>query len=213
MNLMNNEDFPGISPINFFQIIHDCPYYSESLIKKPSSQLPLTSAFCNETPFANVAIFWDEEGLHVYVDVSQAFKESAFPDITQGDSIELFIDTRDIKTSGYNTRFCHHFFFLPEALPEHQAGEITHFRTEESHPLADPELFEIKSTFHKKSYEMEIFIPKECLYGYDPSQFHRLGFTYRINRPDGPPQHFSATSDDFNIEEQPSLWGTLRLIK
>jgi hypothetical protein len=58
---------------------------------------------------------------------------------------------------------------------------------------------------------MKIFIPSQALYGYDVKQFDRLGFTYRINRTGGKPQHFSVNSQDYQIEQQPSLWSSISL--
>jgi hypothetical protein len=65
----------------------------------------------------------------------------------------------------------------------------------------------------KNQYQMKIFIPTECLYGYDPKQFDRLGLTYRMNRHQGEPQHFAVVSPDYQIDQQPSLWGSLKLVK
>jgi hypothetical protein len=123
------------------------------------------------------------------------------------------IDTRDVKTAGFNTRFCHHFFFLSEPVEGLVAGEITRFRTEDTHELCDPQDLKVISSRKKNSYTMNLFIPGSCLYGYDPDQFNRLGFTYRLNRAHGFPQHFSVVSEDYQIEQQPSLWSSLRLIK
>ncbi len=130
---------------------------------------------------------WLERGgMCVQVVVKGSFNEPQFPNFQAGDSVELFFDTRDVKTSGFNTKFCHHFYFLPEAIENEgeaiQAGEATRFRTEDVHELCSPQLLEVKTTKGGKEVKMDIFIPKECLHGYDPSLFERLGFTYRINR-------------------------------
>src|SRR5438876_772192 len=132
-NDMFGEDFTPLSPINFFQIIVSCHSIENGkfpqLTLKNAQQfvLPDTSSLCNERHFADVALGWNLEGIAAWVKVHQPFQECHYPDLTQGDSVELCIDTRDVKTSGYNTRFCHHFFFLPEAVDGHQAAEITHF--------------------------------------------------------------------------------------
>jgi hypothetical protein len=211
-----------LSPVNFFQIRAFCKhlgYTSESSFPKfPKTKiepylLPDTSALCGETTFARVAMGWNEEGIEVYVDVHHPIEHSFFPDIQRGDSVELFFDTRDVKTSGFNTRFCHHFFFLPEAIEGSQAGEITRFRTEDAHEPCDPAELKVKTQVRSKNYSMQIFIPSQCLNGYDPEQFDRLGFTYRINRFSGNSQHFSVTSDDYQLEQQPSLWSSLQLTK
>lgn len=217
---MVEEEFPGLAPINFMQILGECHYFEGMNLPDPASKkgalyrLPPSSAFCDEELFTDFAIAWSKEGLAVHVIVKQPLTRSMYPEILKGDSVELFIDTRDVKTSGYNTRFCHHFFFLPETIEGHLAGEITRFRTEDSHSHCDPTLLKVKTTTHRQGYSLDIFIPSECLNGYDPVQFSRLGFSYRINRPNGSPQHFSVITDEYRrIEEQPSLWSSLRLIK
>lgn len=216
---MFDEEFFPITPINFFQIYADCRHLPDGkgfpfLSKKTDEYLlPDTSGLCSETHFAKVAMGWNEEGLEFIVTIDQPVSESRYPDVTRGDSVELFIDTRDVKTSGFNTRFCHHFFFLPEGVEGHFAGEITRFRTEDSHPLCDPADLIVKPTLKKDGYQLHIFIPKHCLNGYDPTQFKRLGFSYHINRSRGFAQHFSVVTEDYQIEQQPSLWASIQLVK
>lgn len=210
------EDFAALTPINFFQIVCDC-YSVEAGFPKLTAKnfhkylLPDLSNLCSEKPFAEIAMGWNQEGLEIYASVSQPCRKTHYPEVMRGDSLELCIDTRDVKTAGFNTRFCHHFFFLPEAFEGHIAGEVTRFRTEDTHPLCDPEELKVKSQVKKDSYIMQIFIPAHCLHGYDPEQFDRMGFTYRINRTGGPPQHFSVVTEDYQIEQQPSLWSSVRL--
>lgn len=216
------DDLSPFTPVNFFQISADCRYLEGSQAKSfpllnPQNNrnylLPDTSALCSESSFAQIALGWNEEGLEGIVIINKPFHRGRYPDVSRGDSFELFIDTRDVKTSGFNTRFCHHFFFLAEAIEGHQAGEITRFRTEDTHPLCDPNDLKIKSLLKASSYTLNFFIPNHCLYGYDPAQFGRLGFSYRVNRAEGFAQHFSVVTDDYQIEQQPSLWATLRLIR
>ncbi|MFQ5729983.1 MAG: sugar-binding protein, partial [Waddliaceae bacterium] len=159
------------------------------------------------------AMGWKKEGIEFLFKVDKKFEEAFYPDVVRGDSVEIFIDTRNVKTSGYNTRFCHHFFFLPEAVEGHQAGELTHFRTEDVHELCDPSELKIKAQVKTNQYTLHIWIPRECLYGYDPEPFDRLGFSYRINRPYWESQHFSVVTEDYQLEQQPSLWSSLRLVK
>lgn len=215
-----DEEFLPISPVNFFQISADCHY----LPKKGKDAFPLinpknyshyllpdTSSLCSESSFASVALGWNEGGIEAFIQVQRPFKEACYPEPERGDSVELFIDTRDVKTAIFNTRFCHHFFFLPEALEGVLAGEITRFRTEDVHELCDSKELKVKSDIQKKNYSLNILIPAHCLHGYDPGQFDRLGFTYRINQSGGDPQHFSVVTEDYAIEQQPSLWSSLNL--
>lgn len=220
--MINEEEFVPITPVNFFQISADCHYLKDFSKNKFSSidaknyrdfLLPDTSTLCGEFKFADVAMGWHEEGIEFFVKVDKPFQRTSYPELQRGDSFEAFIDTRDVKTSGFNTRFCHHFFFLPESIDDQIAGEMTRFRTEDAHPLCNPDDLKVKSTIKAGNYFLNIFIPNHCLQGYDPDQFGRLGFTYRLNRPDGFSQHYSVVSDDYQLEQQPSLWSSLRLIR
>ena len=115
--------------------------------------------------------------------------------------IELFFDTRDRKTIGFPTRFCHHFLIKIETL---DGCEVTRFRTDDAHELCEPSLIDVAGT----SSKVTLWFPKEILFGYEPAQFKRLGFTYRIN---GGEQNFTVLDADFAIEKHPSLWSTLNL--
>lgn len=216
---MEDEQQPfGLSSLSFFQVGCDCRYLGAQATQLPKELsayiLPTTAFLSGEMAFAEIAMGWNEEGIafHIAADRGEQLR-CFFPEVVRGDSIELFIDTRDVKTSGYNTRFCHHFFFLPEAVEGIQAGERTHFRGEDAHPLCDAGLLQVSTVQKPASYAMKIFIPAQCLIGYDPSQFARCGFTYRINRCGGAPQHFSAASADYAIEQQPSLWSTMSFVR
>jgi len=206
-----------LAPVNFFQISCDClsiapPFPKLSKQKGEKYLLPDTTYLCAEESFANVHMGWNKEGIELYVVIDQKLQSSLYPEVTKGDSVELFFDTRNVKTSGFNTRFCHHFVFLAEAADGVQALELTRFRTEDAHELCDPKELKVKTIVSKDGYSMQIFIPSTCLVGYDPDQFTQLGFNYRINRFKGDPQHFSAITDEYKIEQQPSLWGSVKLI-
>src|ERR1700687_185332 len=94
-------------PIDCFNLTVEVPYAKEmpkkGLIGK-SYTLPDTSSFLNESSFAEVAFAWNEESLLVEVLFHKPFEESAFPRFEEGESVELFIDTRDLKTAGFMTR-------------------------------------------------------------------------------------------------------------
>ena len=214
------DELSPLTPVNFFQITADCHYLAPTKDKKFPAitkaqahkyQLPDTSRLCGETSFAEVSLAWNEDGLEALILVDRPFKRAYYPEVERGDSVELFIDTRDVKSSGFNTRFCHHFFFLAEGVEGHFAGEITRFRTEDAHPLCDAKELKVKSLVQSSGYVLNIFIPRHCLNGYDPEQFKRLGFAYRINQADGFSQHFTVITEDFPVEQQPALWGSLKL--
>ncbi len=204
-NLNKMDEIVPMAPIDFFEIGADIlPLKAEKPFAIDSRnfahfRLPDTSALCNETAYAEVALGWSKEGLELAVRADSLSR------------VELMIDTRDVKTSGYNTRFCHHFYFLPEAIDGVQAGELTRFRTEDTHELCDPKALQVKFKRQASQETLHIFIPASCLHGYDPDQFRRMGFNYRLMNTQRDLQHFSVISEEFQIEQQPSLWASLNL--
>ena len=156
---------------------------------------------------------WNEKGLLFEFEIAKPFEEALYPDYQKGDSIELFIDTRDLKTAGFPTRFCHHFLILPQSVEGIESQEITRFRTDDTHPLADSDLIFCDTEFSKNAQRIRIRIASEALHGYDPLSFDRLGFNYRINRPGGEPGHFVLSSNVANPAGHPSLWASMKLIK
>ncbi len=208
------EELPALTPLDFFSVTAEVECAKEvpslrTLMR--SHRLPCMAELLNEARFADVSLSWSQEGISVGVVVEKPFEEASYPEFSQGDAVELFFDTRDLKSAGFLTRFCHHFLILPQEVQGISALELTRFRTEDSHPLCDPSEIVTTTVFSDNSYELHIFLPAHCLHGYDPSQFDRLGFTYRIHRKGGAPQHFAVASSDFNIEQNPRLWGSLKL--
>jgi len=199
----NLDHISPILPIDCFTVQIDLHEVEKGVLKK-KHLLPDFSDLLSEDHFAKVYMGWEQKGLSFEVHIEKLFAE--------GDSIELFIDTRDLKTAGFITRFCHHFMIYPKPMDGLSGQEITTFRTDDRHELCDPNAILVAGDFQKRSYTVKIFIPSECLHGYDPSSFDRLGFTYRINRSEGDPEHFALSSDYFNIEKEPSLWSSITLI-
>jgi hypothetical protein len=175
------------------------PFFKEASDKY---LLPCFSELIFEEPFADIYLGWNASGIACRADIKTAIKDVLYPDFEKGDAFELFIDTRDLKTAAYNTKFCHQFFFLPKEVDQVQKGEITHFRTED-----------LETTFTKKSYTLYIFLPKEILIGYDPFECARMGFSYRVHRKEKSKQHFTASSELFALESKPSLWSSLQFIR
>lgn len=202
-------DLSSFSPASFFSVSFKIEKDEKRL---PSSAfLPDFSELLNEKKFARIALFWNEKGIRVYVQVKKILEGSGLPNYREGDSLELFFDTRDLKSTQSVTRFCHHFVFFPDGVDGIKAKEIPHFRQNETHELAESNLFVVNTEVKRKEYETEIHIPKEALHGYDPASFKRLGFAYQINRYGGEPQHFPISSRFFSLEKHPELWATLIL--
>ena len=156
---------------------------------------------------------YSEKGLHFIFDVKTSFKKSFYPEIRRGDSIEVFIDTRALKTQGYLTKFCHHFVFFPENIQGFKAKEITRFKADDMHKLCSSSDLLVDAIIKPKIYILDIFIPEFCLTGYNPSQIHYLAFSYRINRSQMIAQNFCSSSDEHKIEKSPHLWTKMNLFR
>jgi len=202
-----------ILPLDFFTTSCDLSIGEWGKPLKKKHTLPNFSEMLYEDPFAKVLLGWHVKGLMCEVHFEKPFEECFFPQVGKGDSIELFIDTRDLKSAGFLTRFCHHFVILPKPVDEIQAIEVTSFRTDDRHELADGEKIGIKAEFGRQSFLVQISLPSECLHGYDPSGFDRLGFAYRINGVDRDPMHFALSSNYLSIESLASKWASMQMRK
>ncbi len=201
---------PPIAPIHFFRLHVDLSY-GKKIGRK--NQLLDTSSFLGEENFADVSMAWNEGGILVEVEVHKTFEGSVYPKFEDGDAIELFLDTRDLKEAGFTTRFCHQFLILPQEVQGVRALELTRFRSEDTHPLCDPEDIRVETTQKSREFTVHIELPSKILHGYDPTSFDRLGFTYCIHRPRGQAQHFAVSSNFVTIAQQPSLWATCKLVE
>jgi hypothetical protein len=209
------EKFPPIEAVHFFRINLDLKYgkeVSRRLIGK-GYKLPDTSSFLGEENFADVALAWHEGGIEIRIDVHKKFEEAVYPKFEDGDAIELFIDTRDLKDAGFPTRFCHHFLILPQEVQGVRALELTRFRNEDSHPLCDPEAIKTETEMTTREYTVQIHLPADILHGYDPHSFDKLGFTYCIHRPKYAPQNFAVSSHYVSVAQHPSMWASCRLTR
>lgn len=179
---------------------------------KKLTTLPDFSELLAEEPFAELSLGWNEEGILGCLEVNQSIQASFFPSYIKGDALELFIDTRDNKQAASASSFCHQFIFLPEEVGGVSGQEITRFRGEDAHTLCDPSLLYLERSMSKKGYTLFFRIPKEALHGYDPVEFPRIGFAYRIHRHKGKPSHFPFSSKNFEPLSHPNLWASLMLI-
>jgi hypothetical protein len=194
------KDLKPLSPSAFFEVRGKIPK-AEKKRQFKKGLLPNTTGLTGEGRLISLALLWSPVGIYVEMGCKLG--------IENGDQLELFMDTRDLKTSNVITRFCHHFSF---DLEEMTGAEVTRFRGEDSHELADSDLITIKTEVKRTSYRVEIALPKEILYGYDPVEFKRLGFCYRFKRKNGENEHFNLSSDYFNLEKHPALWASMELM-
>ena len=129
------EDIPALSPVQFFGLTADCQFIRGGLEPNKEHLLPSTSDLLDEESFCEVYCAWNFEKLAFHFIVHGLFQGVGDADFRKGDSIEIFIDTRDLKTKGVVTRFCHHFVFFPVEVQNFFGREVTRFRNEDTHRL------------------------------------------------------------------------------
>lgn len=205
-----DDDTPSFSPVQFFGVTADCYAIKGKLKPDKDHLLPSMSDLLAEESFADVYAGWTVDKLAFHFVIKQPFQKLG-DDFRKGDSVEVFLDTRDMKTKATISKFCHHFVFFPELAQNFYGREVTRFRGDDMHRLCHPEDLQVTPKIDKKGYSLSVEIPTHCLHGFDPLSFSRIGFTYRINRAGGTPQHFAVSSEEYNIEQHPATWGTLKL--
>jgi hypothetical protein len=205
MTLLDSK-LPPLAPLYFFQL-------KVELKEGKKTLLPTTSELLGEERFAEVKLGWSDEGLFGDVDVLQPFEGASYPNYEEGDAIELFIDTRDLKEAGFPTKFCHHFLILPYPVQGVQALELTRFREVEQRMLCDPTKIDVKTKSSKRGYTVSWELPAAVLHGFDPKAFDRLGMTYSIHRSKQPSQHFACSPQFVSVAQNPSLWASCLLVR
>jgi hypothetical protein len=138
--------------------------------------------------------------------------------------LQLWIDTRNTQSIHRATRFCHHFVFWP--IPEHwakaakgtsglaKAGaqQLAIALAKDDAPMTRASLLQTASRSTKSGYELEIWIPADCLHGYDRESNPLLGFYYAVRDAELGEQ-FLTVGREFPFDHDPSLWSTLELEK
>ncbi len=168
--------------------------------------------------FADVRMAWSEQGLGFQVRVTGKrqlpwCREAAFD---ESDGLHVWVDTRDTHNIHRAGRFCHQFAFLPmgggSRRDEALAGQLLINRAKEHpKPAAVRELF-ARSEKRVDGYVLEAMVLAGALTGYDPGDHVRMGFAFRVFDRELGEQTFSVGSE-LPIEEDPSLWGTVELVR
>lgn len=167
---------------------------------------------------AEVRAAWSEEGLVFRIQV-RGKRQPAWCRATRpedSDGVQLFLDTRDVHTVHRATRFCHALLFLPSGGGSRQDSPVALAvpinRARENPRPVRPDAMQVRSTVQPDGYVLEAFIQADALTGYEPDEHPRLGFTYAVIDRELGEQTFTVGSP-MPFREDPSLWGTLELVK
>jgi len=181
-------------------------------------RLPALGELDGDRAMADIRAAWSEAGLAFLVCVEGKrqpvwCREGKLED---SDGLQLWIDTRDARTIHRATRFCHRFVFLPAGsgrqFEQPVADQLLVDRARENANPVRPGQLSVRSQVKPTGYSLWAFIPAAALTGYQPDDHPRLGFTYSIFDRELGDQTFSVSSQ-LPFGSDPSLWGTLELVR
>jgi hypothetical protein len=179
-------------------------------------------------PFATLRVGWNEAGLGFRLEVGgkkmPVFVDPGEP--SESDGVQLWIDTRNTQSIHRATRFCHHFAFwpIPDNWPKRSgksagdgfapagAQQLAIALAKDDAPMSRAGMLQAVSRATRGGYELEIWIPAECLQGYDRESNPLLGFYYAVKDAELGEQ-FLTVGREFPFDHDPSLWSTLELTK
>jgi hypothetical protein len=214
---------PLIAPTMLFRFAAPCLYSEAAWTAKgcvlaEKHRLPCFAELEGRPSFADVRMAWNEKGLVLNVQVRGKQQPVWCRDsrIEDSDGVQVWIDTRNTQNIHRAGRFCHRFALLPigagRRLDEPVAALLAINRAKESPREIDHAALQIRSALHRDGYALEAFLPAAALTGYSPADQPALGFTYAVIDRELGWQTFSV-GQELPFAEDPSLWGTLDLVR
>lgn len=181
-------------------------------------RIPCFAELQGARSYAELRMAWNTEGLAIWLEVRG--KEQAPwcrpTRVEDSDGLQVWIDTRDTHNVHRAGKFCHRFIFMPsgagKGLNEPAAQMLAINRCREMPKPVEPRVFKAFSDKRPTGYVLSVFIPAAALTGWDPAEHTKLGFTYAVIDRELGTQTFTV-GPEFPFEEDPSLWGTLELVK
>jgi hypothetical protein len=180
--------------------------------------VPPLVALEGQEPIADVYWAWHEDGFFAAFDVpNRTGRLHCDPkQWWKHDGLRLCIDTRDARDVKRATRFCHFFYLLPTGGgPESRrpvVGLHRMSRAKEPPPAVDCALIRIAAQVHRSGYCLEVALPAECLFGWDPVEHPRIGIFYKVKDTQRGAQHLSV-DDELGWNVDPSTWATGVLVQ
>lgn len=213
-----------LAPTFLFRFAAPCRYAKDMSAASPgplpeSHRLPCFAELDERRMFAEVRVGWNDVGLavHLKVDGKKQAPWCRDSKIEDSDGIQLWIDTRDTKTVHRAGRFCHRFAVLPVGsgrnLDQPTIGLLAINRARESPREIHERQLVARSKRYAGGYELEAFFPAEALTGWDPAEHPKLGFNYAVFDRELGVQTFTIGPEFSTVTEDPSLWGTLELVR
>jgi hypothetical protein len=212
-----------MSPTMLFRFAAPCLYASElwsagGIQLAEKYRLPCFGELEGKQPFADLHLAWSERGLSLNVAVRGKEQPPWCRDskIEDSDGVQVWIDTRNTQNIHRAGRFCHRFAFLPvgsgRRLDEPMAALLAINRAKESPREIDPRQLRVRAERMTDGYRLEVHLPAETLTGFSPADQPAIGFTYAVIDRELGWQTFTV-GQELPFAEDPSLWGTLDLVR
>lgn len=170
----------------------------------------------NSACFADVRMAWSDEGIGLSVEVSGRSRppKCLVEQPTTSDGLHVWLDTRNTQTVHRATKFCQQFSLLPmgggSGGGEPIAIAVPLARAREEAALPEASLVELQSHVQNEGYWLDAWLPKEVLFGFEPSSHSSLGFHFAVRDSQLGEQTLAVTSE-FPYASDPSLWQTMML--
>ena len=212
-----------LAPAFLFRFSAPCYHHPDvgspkGLTLSEKYRLPCFGELEGKPTIAEMRAAWSEAGLAfaLRVDGKQQPLWCRDSRIEDSDGLQIWIDTRNTQNIHRAGRFCHRFVFLPTGagrkLDEPAAALLAINRARESPREIEPSALRVRSERRIDGYSLEAFIPADALTGFSPIEQPALGFTYALGDRELGLQTFSV-GPEFPFVDDPSLWGTLELVK
>ena len=180
MKLSSFQLFPA------FKIEQNCKRFSKDFYKDKSYMI--RSVHSNS--FANIYLSWNPSAMFCSIETEDNLSCV----------IELYISTRKRVVLD---QYCHCFCIIPKR-EKTEFKEITRFEATQVRHLTKENQINI-STEGKKRF---ITVSLNSLFGFDPTKYPYIYFSYRIDRAKGDTQFYS---NDYRLKN-PALWEKINLI-
>jgi hypothetical protein len=181
-------------------------------------RLPTLAELEGQPVLGDVRAAWSDAGMGFVVTVTGKRHPSWCREnkLEDSDGLQVWIDTRDTHNIHRATRFCHRFVFLPSGggrqYEQPVVDQLLIDRARENANPVRPEKLRIASVKLPTGYRLSAFLPAAALTGFNPVDNPKLGFTYWLFDRERGEQTFSVGAE-FPFQNDPSLWGTLELVR
>ncbi len=170
-----------------------------------------------EQQFGEIRLAWNPRGLGISVQVSGKHRDPVcnLKDPTEGDGLQIWIDTRNTQSIHRASRFCHRFCLLPTGgepdASQPTAVQVPIARAREESPMTDAAKIAVRTQTLKDGYRLEAWLPGDQLTGFEPEANPMLGIYYHLLDSELGDQ-FLSVGREFPFAHDPSMWASVELV-